>query len=825
MGKNGASFPRKNLDSFCSSSSSVEIISEEKFSKRTKNSASSSSQPLLSACSNCYKERTKSTGGRRHRRHKQVKSKTPIVICLKDSLDAARRLKQKDERVYNKDCQASTVTRNITTTTTTTTTSDNVGADPIYSRFQEDKGKKLQALLSEIEKPNQNETCGNIVKNLDLDTGQLCSACQNLNSSSHLLNNAPHRTRRNERSSRSLHHFQHSKGTNNVDVIRNDLFRGDGHDANPDSETAEYEDTSSLSSSSDSSNAYECDSMPRSRGDCMSIHDTFCCRRMPQKIAYGDSLEKLAQFTTGVPLYHYGSSLHYRCSMQVSNPWYQEGYHHSNNSKLEEYRYHVNNRSFEEYPYTDHNARTPPAVVSVSAEDAGLSDFSTTDQDSNRESESPLTSVDEGDADSNSEVDSNLDSENHQCVDCVYVDLTDTDVTFSVYYHENLFGLYNSYKKKKKQRRASAWGVPSWGTPLGFTNASSSYYPYTASWPWPYWSSMFFPNSSLPKTVMIPPKELKKFNVTQPPQRQWIPVQQRDCSRPTAVFTVMCYNVLCDKYCTRQLYGYCPTWALNWEYRKKGIMDEIKHYRADIISLQEVETDQFYNFFLPELKRDGYNGIFSPKSRARTMSEQERKHVDGCAIFFREAKFHFIKEYLIEFNQLAMANAEGNDDMLNRVMTKDNIGLAALLEVKEPHYETGMPADRLRGQPLLVATAHIHWDPEYSDVKLIQTMMLMWELKQIIEDTCRGYGLTAPTIDCNAIPLLLCGDLNSLPNSGVVEYLSTGKVAADHLDFKEYAYRSSLRKISTAEGKDALAHSFRLCRAYQGDTMPFTNYT
>ena len=54
--------------------------------------------------------------------------------------------------------------------------------------------------------------------------------------------------------------------------------------------------------------------------------------------------------------------------------------------------------------------------------------------------------------------------------------------------------------------------------------------------------------------------------------------------------------------------------------------------------LQEVETDQFYNLFLPELKADGYDGIFSPKSRARTMSEQERKHVDGCAIFFRVTK-------------------------------------------------------------------------------------------------------------------------------------------------------------------------------------------
>ena len=53
-----------------------------------------------------------------------------------------------------------------------------------------------------------------------------------------------------------------------------------------------------------------------------------------------------------------------------------------------------------------------------------------------------------------------------------------------------------------------------------------------------------------------------------------------------ALFSVMCYNVLCDKYATRQLYGYCPSWALNWEYRKKSIMQEILTCNADIISLQ-----------------------------------------------------------------------------------------------------------------------------------------------------------------------------------------------------------------------------------------------
>lgn len=37
----------------------------------------------------------------------------------------------------------------------------------------------------------------------------------------------------------------------------------------------------------------------------------------------------------------------------------------------------------------------------------------------------------------------------------------------------------------------------------------------------------------------------------------------------------MCYNVLCDKYATRQMYGYCPSWALTWEYRKKVNWKEI----------------------------------------------------------------------------------------------------------------------------------------------------------------------------------------------------------------------------------------------------------
>lgn len=69
-----------------------------------------------------------------------------------------------------------------------------------------------------------------------------------------------------------------------------------------------------------------------------------------------------------------------------------------------------------------------------------------------------------------------------------------------------------------------------------------------------------------------------------------------------------------------------------------GILEEIRHYNADVVSLQEVETEQFYQFFAPEFEKDGYQGIFAPKSRAKTMQECDAKHVDGCAIFWKTSK-------------------------------------------------------------------------------------------------------------------------------------------------------------------------------------------
>lgn len=193
------------------------------------------------------------------------------------------------------------------------------------------------------------------------------------------------------------------------------------------------------------------------------------------------------------------------------------------------------------------------------------------------------------------------------------------------------------------------------------------------------------------------------------------------------------------------------------------------------------------------------------------MREAERKRVDGCAIFYKSSKFSVLDKHLVEFNQLAMANAEGSDDMLNRVMTKDNISLAVLLQMK-----------KFPDQPVLVCTAHIHWDPEYCDVKLIQTMMLMRELQTIHE---KSKSLSK----CEDIPLILTGDLNSLPDSGVIEFLRNGRIACDHPDFKDLnSYRSCLKKLMVENSSlvgNAYTHPFALEQAYTESDMPYTNYT
>jgi hypothetical protein len=160
----------------------------------------------------------------------------------------------------------------------------------------------------------------------------------------------------------------------------------------------------------------------------------------------------------------------------------------------------------------------------------------------------------------------------HSCgmADSVYMDLTGLDVSISVMYHTEL-----------------PVSTPTWPYPVHALY--QAVYSPNISAPPPRFNHPFrFNNQTVyPHNIdLIPFYERKKYELSAPPNRPWITTGTPDKEVPAAVFTVMCYNVLCDKLCTKAMYAYCPTWALSWNYRKKGIMNDILRGNADIITLQ-----------------------------------------------------------------------------------------------------------------------------------------------------------------------------------------------------------------------------------------------
>ncbi|KAJ3726915.1 Endonuclease/exonuclease/phosphatase [Lentinula raphanica] len=335
-----------------------------------------------------------------------------------------------------------------------------------------------------------------------------------------------------------------------------------------------------------------------------------------------------------------------------------------------------------------------------------------------------------------------------------------------------------------------------------------------------------------------------------PQRRSWIPLispaEQEALPPSTETIKVVCYNILCQRAATVRLYGYTPSWALAWDYRRELIREELLSHDADFICLQEVDVTSYEDFFLKHLSDAGYDSVYWPKSRAKTMSnENERRYVDGLATFFRADKYQLIEKHLVEFSAVAMQREDfkKTEDMFNRVLGKDHIATVCAFENRET------------GSRVLVANVHILWDPKFCDVKLVHVALMVEEVEKVAKrfvklpprlwpetngNVVDGFDGTAdssfssssdpssppptssslpssslppsssssspPTspfskppprrqrpkppvyTSASQIPLIFCGDFNSIPGSGVYEFLSTGTLRKDHPDFMGHVY-------------------------------------
>lgn len=275
-------------------------------------------------------------------------------------------------------------------------------------------------------------------------------------------------------------------------------------------------------------------------------------------------------------------------------------------------------------------------------------------------------------------------------------------------------------------------------------------------------------------------------------------------------FKVMNWNVLADLYATESVYPYCEKWALSWTWRKHLIMKELKSMAADIITLQEVQKDAYDDWFRPQLVEAGFEGVFQQKKR-EPIFHRGKYTAEGCATFYKTTRFKRVDKHIVDYDKLAANELNNLSDRvvaekgLQR-LSKGNIGLAVMLEdlhIKTTHNSqaTGPGGGHL----ITVVNTHILADPGCPDVKLWQAHLLLRTLEQLPDRN---------------MPLLVCGDFNSTPESSVYEYCRRGSVSPDHEEMQVDPC-GILKHLP-------VGHSLRLHTAYEtcnGREAIYTNYT
>lgn len=99
-------------------------------------------------------------------------------------------------------------------------------------------------------------------------------------------------------------------------------------------------------------------------------------------------------------------------------------------------------------------------------------------------------------------------------------------------------------------------------------------------------------------------------------------------------FRVVSYNLLADLYADsetakKELFPYCPEYALNIDYRKQLFMKELIGYNADLMCLCEVDDKIFDLDLTPVFESKGMTGTFQVKGTTR----------EGLATFWRKERF------------------------------------------------------------------------------------------------------------------------------------------------------------------------------------------
>jgi len=207
-----------------------------------------------------------------------------------------------------------------------------------------------------------------------------------------------------------------------------------------------------------------------------------------------------------------------------------------------------------------------------------------------------------------------------------------------------------------------------------------------------------------------------------------LPCETRHKFTPPVVdpntYRVVSYNILADLYVDSEysqtvLFGYCPTYALDINYRKQILFKELLGYNADVICLQEVDSKVFRYDLEPVFKSIGILGRFCAKG---DISE-------GTAVLFRENKLKHVQSW-----RVVLADLLQNDPLF--VDVYDCVRLNPSVATRFAERYSTLQVELLEcvptGKLLLVANTHLYFHPDADGIRLLQGTVAIKYLERLL---------------------------------------------------------------------------------------------
>ncbi|KAG7582439.1 Endonuclease/exonuclease/phosphatase superfamily [Arabidopsis suecica] len=233
--------------------------------------------------------------------------------------------------------------------------------------------------------------------------------------------------------------------------------------------------------------------------------------------------------------------------------------------------------------------------------------------------------------------------------------------------------------------------------------------------------------------------------------RDWIDSDTTPVSQASERFTVVSYNILGDRNSSyhRDLYSNVSFPYLKWGYRKRLICEELIRLNPDIICMQEV--DKYFDLF-SMMEKAGYAGSYKRRTG---------DNIDGCAMFWKADSFRVLERENIEFSQFGM---------------RDNVAQLAVLELRKSN----------KSRKILLGNIHVLYNPNKGDVKLGQ-----------IRSLCSKAHLLSKK--WGDIPIVLCGDFNSTPQSPLYNFLASSELNVMEHDKRELSGQKNCHPTKVLE--------------------------